>query len=107
MPVILTKESWKENGRRTKQGKIYNQTLDFTMPFLLPAVAGELDQMAEHRYLIRLTDREEQKWLLGDLEYPFQFIDSGETGEEGGLKHYKGKFISQNPRKAIGFVPVF
>lgn len=101
------KQIWNEDQQPGRgQGKYYRQRVDGVAPNLIPAVAGEFDEMANYRYLLRLTDRDGRKWLLGTLESPFDFSTGATTGTSGQLKHHEVRWESETPHKAYGFVPV-
>ena len=104
--VLPGRRLWNERQRNSDQGKHYEQEVRAIVPNLIPTAAGELDEMADYRYLLRLTDQEGRPWLLGSLESPFDFTADGTTGESGQLKHHAIRFSSLTPHKAYGFVPV-
>lgn len=97
---------WREDQRRSDQGKYYDQEVRGVRPNLKPEVSGELDEMAQYRYLLKIEDIEGRPWILGTLESPFDFEAGGTTGESGSLKHHIMRWVSQTPHKAYGFVPV-
>lgn len=106
-PVLPEKKNWTENQREDKQQPFYDQRCQGTTPKLRAAVTGEFEKMAHHRYLLRLTDRDGKKWLLGDLESPFVFSAAAKSGTGAGLNSYKIQFLSKTRFRAVGFVPVF
>lgn len=107
MPVLPQGRIWEEREVRTEQGKYFEQLVSGVIPALRPAVSGELDEMSEHRFLLRLTDRLGQPWLLGTLETPFDFAASALSGENtGGLNSYQISFSTQTIHRAYGFVPL-
>jgi len=108
MPVLPTKRRWEEKGNRGKHGPYYEQLVNATMPNLRPAVSGELDRMAHRKFILRLTDRNGRKWLLGSPSSPFLFQVLGTTGDSNaGLNSYAIRFYSKSDRKMTGYVPVF
>ena len=74
---------------------------------MIPAVSGELAKMSKHRFLIRLTDENDQQWIIGSLEHPFDFSAPATTSNLGGLNNYSLRFRSDSPKRAAGFEPVF
>jgi hypothetical protein len=107
-PVLPTRQRWTEKERSSKHGPSYNQEVRAILPKMRPSISGEFQKMSFHRFLLRLTDLNGQKWLLGTLEYPFRFsanIDSAE--QTTGLNNYPIRFISQTAERSTGFVPIF
>jgi len=108
LPVLPQGRTWTEQEDRSLQGKFYEQQLTAVTRPLSPAASRELDEMSNHRFLLKVLDRNAQWWLLGTMETPFDFSASAASGEErGGLSSYSIRFESQTPHRAYGFVPVF
>jgi len=107
LPVLHEKRRWEEKGNRTKQGPTYDQLINGVVPNLRPAASGIFDQMAHLRFILIITDKNGQKWLLGSLEHPFQFRVVGTTGDKlGAANNYAIRFFSKTPYKMTGYVPV-
>lgn len=106
-PVLPSRRIWKEVQRSNEQGPYYEQSIEGIVPNLKPPIAEEFQQMAQMRFLLRLEDRNQQKWLLGSLDSPFEFSTSGSTGNTGERNGHNIRFSSQTARKAYGFNPVF
>ena len=104
--ALPTSKIWEENQQRNNQGPFYDQSVQAVIPKLKPSVSGEFDKMPQYRYLLRLTDRNNTKWILGTLENPFEFSSNGSVGGDGSLNNYSISFRSQTPKKAAGFDPV-
>lgn len=100
------KQLWTENQTRDLQGKIFTQTVTAEIPNLLPAVSRTMDRTADYRFLLRITDKAGQKWILGTLANPFEFLSDGTTGTVGALKHHAIQFSAITKHKAYGFEPV-
>lgn len=105
--VIPDKRIWQENQQQNKQGDFFNQVVRAIVPSLRPSASGELNKMKNYLYLLRITDRNNQKWLLGSPEHPFQFFSEGSTGNTGELNNYAIRFAASSPYRATGFEPVF
>lgn len=108
LPILPGNEKlWSEAERQTTQGKHYEQTVQAITPKMRPEVSGELMKMRNHRYLIRLTDKNGQPWILGTLEHPFRLIAAASTGSNtAGYNNYSLQFRNQTPTRAAGYVPV-
>lgn len=108
LPALTQGRSWTEQEQRTLQGKFFSQQLGAITRPLSPAASLEMDEMSNHRFLLKVLDRNATWWLLGTLETPFGFSAVAGTGEErGGLSSYNISFVSETPHRAYGFVPVF
>lgn len=103
---LKEKQIWNETQVRDLQGKYYRQSIVAEVPNLLPAVAKTMNETAEYRFLVRLTDKLGQPWLIGTLDDPLDFFADGTTGAAGALKHHAIRFGGETKRKAYGFKPV-
>lgn len=105
MPLLPLGKLWNESSDRNAQGKSYEQQVSGATPLLTHAASGELEQMDEYRYLLRLTDRNGLMWVLGTLNTPFDFSHAQTTQDENGLAAYSVRWVSVTQRKAPGFSP--
>ena len=106
LPVLPKEDRWRETENNSEQGPSYRQEITGITPALRPVVHGEFAKMAQHDFLIRLTDRNGQVWLIGTLDEPLQFSSSGASGQHGGRNRYQIRFSGRTSRPAFGFVPV-
>lgn len=100
------KKLWRENQRPTPQGPTYNQTVSGITPKVQPSITGEFAKMAHYRYLLRVTDKNDQVWILGTIDEPFEFSAASTTGNNGGPNQYDIQFTSTTSKRAHGFVPI-
>lgn len=106
-PILPREDLWNEVQSNSKQGPVYEQTISAITPRLRAEVTGAFQKMANHDFLLRLTDKQGQKWLIGQLNAPFRFRCNGTTGSGGsGLNHYAIRFFCQTSQRATGFNPV-
>ena len=103
--TLTKKNIWNESQGGSRQGKYYDQTVNLVLPAMRPEVSGELDSMANYRYLLKIMDRQKRNWILGTLETPFDFTVINETGDTNGFNNYELEFNSRTPHKAYGFQP--
>ena len=104
LPVIPQGRLWNETSNRTSQGKTYTQVVRGRTPKLRPEVTGEFSLMENDQYLLRLTDREGHKWLLGSLNTPFSITTSSTLDTQN---EYNISFEALTSQRATGFVPIF
>ncbi len=103
LPIIPFGEPWRETQQRSAQGNSFLQSIQAITPRLRHEVSGQLNAMAEYAFLVRLTDRHGQQWLIGTLESPLSFTANSEIGaDQGGLNHYSIEFSGQTPQRAYG-----
>jgi len=106
-PVLPDPRLFRERQRETKQGRYYDQTVEAIVPRHTPELAGEMNVMKQYRYILRLTNRNGSKFLVGTLEHPCIFESDLDTGSKTpDLKHHKIRWTSKNPEKAYGFNPI-
>jgi len=105
MPVLPSGRLWEESEQRTDQGKYYDQIVAGIVPGLQPAASGEIDQMSDYRFLLRIYDQRKQYWILGTLDNPFEFSALATTADERGLNSYRIRFTAQTLHRAYGFEP--
>lgn len=107
-PVLPSKQIWNETERPNNQGSYYKQNINVIVPQLRSEVSGEFLKMKTHTYILRITDANSRKWLIGSLESPFIFRRNGTTGKKNGdLANYELTFDCETKYPATGFVPVF
>ena len=105
MPLLpSSSKSWNETGNSNRQGSFNDQLIHGIVPNMRPTVSGEFVKMSNHRFLLRLTDKSNQKWLIGTLDNPLQFTASGAAGSSGDLKNYRVRFSAATPAKAYGLI---
>jgi hypothetical protein len=101
-------DGWEERGRKIDQGDEYAQSISGLITKLRPEVSAELDRMAKHRFLCRLTDKNGKRWLVGRLWEPLTFTASADAGRStGGLNSYSFSFEGVTTKRAFGYSPVF
>ncbi len=100
------KKLWTENQRRNKQGPFWEQSVSGTTPKMKPAVSQQFQWMANYFFLLRLSDHNGQKWILGTIDEPFEFSANATAGNNGSLNKYDISFRSTTSKRAHGFVPV-
>jgi len=69
VPLLINTRTWEERSARQLQGNFYEQRISGVTPKLRHDVTGLFYRMEKIRYLLRLTDREGQKWVLGDPDH--------------------------------------
>lgn len=100
------KKVWNENQRNSNQGPTYEQSVSGNTPKMKPAVNLQFQEMANYRYILRLTDLNNQTWIIGTLDEPFTFSASATLGNNGSTNQYTISFESSTSKRAKGFVPV-
>lgn len=103
LPLLPT-EVWEERQQRDAQGVSYVHVVSGVVPALRPAASRLLHCMSSYRYLLRLRDRNGQPWILGTLDFPFDFAYQAQTGDRGsGLNSYEVTFSARMPQPASGY----
>lgn len=103
-PVFFRADQlWQQNQRESPQGRSYTNLVSGLTPKLSLAVEEQLEQMANHAYLLRLLDRNGKYWLLGTLETPFYFTASSSSGNAQQRGQYQLNWQSELPQRAFGF----
>lgn len=101
-------DGWSQAQRLTDQGHEYQQEINGIIPKLATIREHELERMSRHRYLVRLTDKNNRPWLIGRQDQPLDFIASGETASNsGGRNGYAFQLTGTTTRRAFGYVPVY
>ncbi len=107
-PLVVYQNLWSEVHKPDKHGGYYDQTVNGQLAGWTPAATNELQKMENHTFLLRLTDKEKQQWILGTLEHPFRFTGNSSTGRKvGNFKGHNIRWYSKTRRRASGYVPVF
>jgi hypothetical protein len=94
---------FEEIEKNTSQGSYYQQSVQGTIAGQSPALSLELVSMKRYPYLLRLENREGEKFLLGTKEHPFRMTASFTTGPaHTALKSHRIIWESKTPHKAPG-----
>ena len=105
--LVPSPRNLRERQRTNKQGPFMEQTVQGVLPGYNASIAGELNAMKQYRYILRLTTREDNVFLVGSLEYPCNFSAALDTGSKASdLKAHSITWTSQVPEKAFGYVPI-
>lgn len=102
VPLLINTRTWQERSARQLQGNFYEQEISGVTPKLRPSVTGLFAKMEKIRYLLRLTDRVGQQWVLGDPDHPFEFRATASLQQDN---QYRITFRSTTKTRAAGFVP--
>lgn len=106
MPYLPENVEWNENQATGEQGKNYTQEIVAVIPNMRVEVEPVLEQMSEHRFCVKYTDRNGKVWLIGTPNFGLEFSADGVGGSRGsGLNSYKIKFQGLTPRRAVGYEP--
>lgn len=106
MPAFESGKGVGEQPGRTDQGKVYTPEVNGILRNMKPTVTGELEEMEEHRFLVRVTDANGNEWLLGTLDAPLDFQAEATDGEDNGLNSYRFRFGAQVPHRMAGYSPL-
>lgn len=102
--VLPVGRLWQEREQRSPQGAFWQVEAGGNTPRLRPQVHGELQEMSQHRFLLRLTDRNGIPWILGTLESPFGFQASANSNPTS--NEYNLRWVSEMPHRAYGYQPI-
>ena len=101
-------DGWQQSHRKTDNGNEYTQEISGIIPKLAAVREFEFDRMVRHRFLARLTDKNNRQWLVGRLEEPLELVVSGETAaSSGGRNGYAFRLSGTTTKRAFSYVPVF
>lgn len=104
-PVFLRSDQlWTQTARESEQGRSYVNRVSGTTPRLRVEADEQLEEMANHPFILRLKDRNGNYWLLGTLETPFYFRASSTTGSNAQRGQYDLVWESELPQRAFGFI---
>lgn len=106
-PIFPSGKLWEEQQRVDAQGTSYEHRITGITPRMRPDVTDQFEQMAQYDYLLRLTDKAGQIWLIGTLEQPMQFSAAATSGTGTTRNQYSLTFSGSTSRRAYGFLPEF
>ena len=102
--VLLNSLEFNEDQDDSKQGRAYTQEVNGIIPNWTPLLAQQFNLMKDHRFIIIVSDKEDQERIIGTPLYPLRFSSSLKTGKTASnLKHTSIQFIGQRPDKAYGY----
>jgi hypothetical protein len=107
LPVIFPRRQWEQTQADSDQGNPHNQELRADILNMRASVSVELDKMSTLDYLLKLTTRNQESWIIGTLESPLQFSFRQLTGNSTATKKaYNIRFFGQTAHTAYEYSPV-
>lgn len=107
MPLIPSDDIWTENNTINASGPTFTQEISAILPNLRPSASIELEAMSNMRFIIRLTDKQDQEWLIGDPRIGLSFTYRATSGGTNGLNNYSIGFQGVTGRPSPGYDPRF
>lgn len=108
MPVLIDSGSWTEDLADSPQGDYYNISISATLPADSPAVRAEINGMKQRRYLLRITDRNGAKHIVGTPDMPLRFDSKYQSGNQpGDSRGYRITFQGAALHASPGYTPIF
>ncbi|MEO0626375.1 MAG: hypothetical protein AAFY91_05270 [Bacteroidota bacterium] len=95
--------NWREDPRTNAAGTSYRQRVRGNTPQLRPEVTGEIAKTEQYPLIIRLTDRNNRRWIMGSPDEPFRFSAQAQTNSVG---RYELTFEAEVTRRAAGYEPM-
>lgn len=94
---LMTKpKEWSDQMRNDEQGPFYEREVEGVIPSHSAALAKELQAMKQFRYLVRVIDRSQQRWLLNTPEHGARFEHTFSTE----TRTHRIRFVTQVPFQA-------
>lgn len=103
---VLPRPNWGEAGDKGPHGSSFLTTLTMVTPKLRPTASGLLAAMLEPRWVLKLTDRSGQPWLVGTYDMPASLSYKAQAGGGGRLSGYELTWTLETDKPAVGYVPV-
>lgn len=108
MPVLVDSGSWSEDLTTSPQGDYYTVNISATLPADSPAVRAEINAMKQRRYLLRITDRNGTKLIVGTPDMPLRFDSKFQSGNQpGDTRGYRITFQGAALQASPGYTPIF
>lgn len=104
-PLFQNGRGWKEEERTDPNGPYWQLQVSGRTPQLKPIVTGTFSEMSEHQYLVRLTPKQGEVWLLGSLECPLSFRATASSGDQN--DEYNLIWSAFIPHRGYGYQPIF
>lgn len=104
LPLLGSSIRWNEKISDTVDGPSFSHTLTGTIPSLREEVHAVFEQTSRHRFVLKLTDKNNRSWVLGTPYMPMSFIFSAENSDSAG-NSYQIEFSGISARRARGFLP--
>lgn len=102
----LPRPNWTEGGSKSPHGKSFSTSLTLVTPKLRPSATGILAAMLEPRWILLLTDRAKQPWLVGSYDMPAEFSYKAQAGGGGRVGGYELTWTVETDTPTAGYVPV-
>lgn len=106
--LIPDQRLWQEEYNPDEQGGYYEQTVTGFLPVHTAALAEELDTMRRYPFILRLTDRLGEKFILGSPNEALTFTSRATTGNSAAnTRGHTITFTGKTIKKAFTFNPEF
>ena len=107
LPYAVGSGSWGEEQQDNEQGSYFDNNISMLLPADTQAVRGELNNMRQHRYILRMT-KNGMVFIIGTPFHPLEFQSKFDSGADGGdTRGHRITFKGSQLQKAPGYVPVF
>lgn len=103
LPYLPREDIWQENSNSSLQGVSYQERIAVNSPGLRADASREIQAMERMRFILRLTDKNGRKWLIGSLKHGLSFRAGQSTGGTNGLNAYTFEFQGLQKHKAPSY----
>lgn len=105
MPLLGQSIRWSETSNKGPNGPTYPQKLSGIIPHVRVEASEVIEETERYEFfLVRMRDRNNKVWILGEPETPLTFSTDAGT-ETNGANEYAIEFTGVATRRAKGFVP--
>jgi hypothetical protein len=104
LPILPSEDIWIENNNLAPSSPTFTQEITTIVPKLRPEASIELEAMSNMRFIVRLTDKHDQEWLIGDPRVGLSFNYRATSGSTNGLNSYSIGFSGITGRPSPGYM---
>lgn len=104
MPT-LPDPTWRETEQKADQGSRYRHEVSLRTRQLSAGASGIFNALSRHRLLLRITDGEERKWVLGNKDQGFRMSYHRSAGGVGSFAGYDVRLSGDFIHSVAGWNP--
>lgn len=100
--LLIDDREWRDNLRPDEQGSFFERSIEGAYAADEVPTRRLLERMKQFRYLVRVTDRSGNRWLLNRPETAFGFSYTYQTSPRGSAaRKYQFRWSGQEWREAV------
>ena len=103
LPLLGSSIRWKEEMVDTPDGSAFKHQIGGVIPHMRENVHAVFEETERHRFILKITDKNNRSWTLGTPDAPLRFSFAAENVDSSS-NSYQVDFSGTSSRRARGFM---